>query len=204
MQSFPIIPVDEAGRARRSLVHGFGVNDADYQIVPVVDGKRVECPFYKRWASMLKRAYSSAFHFKHPTYLGVSVSSEWRLLSNFREWMIEQDWEGKHLDKDLLIEGNKLYAPDRCVFVDSMTNNFLKDFSSKGLYMVGAYPHHSGKSFRSVCRNPFSKRAEHLGMFETDMEAHKAWKARKHELALQLAEQQTDERVANALRVRFA
>jgi len=36
--------------------------------------------------------------------------------------MERQDWEGKHLDKDILIPGNKIYSPDRCIFVSSLIN----------------------------------------------------------------------------------
>jgi hypothetical protein len=41
-------------------------------------------------------------------------------------------------------------------------------------------------------------------MFPTELEAHKAWQARKHELACMLADLQTDDRIASRLREMYA
>lgn len=40
----------------------------------------------------------------------------------------------------------------------------------------------------SQCRNPFSNKGETLGYFDTPEEAHNAWKKRKHQHAIKLAE----------------
>lgn len=118
--------------------------------------------------------------------------------------MITQDWHGKQLDKDVIKEGNKIYRPDFCSFVDNKTNCFVKDNASKrGDFKIGCSWHKRDKHFRSMCSNPISKKAENLGGFDTEDSAHLAWKKRKHELACQLADLQTDERVANALRTRY-
>jgi hypothetical protein len=37
--------------------------------------------------------------------------------------METKDWEGKHLDKDILIPGNKHYSPDACLFVKRHINS---------------------------------------------------------------------------------
>ena len=59
-----------------------------------------------------------------------------------------------------------------------------------------------GKFVASVC-NSFTGKQEHLGTFTCPNEAHTAWKVRKHELALMLAELQTDERVKEVLKTRY-
>ena len=41
--------------------------------------------------------------------------------------------------------------------------------------------------FKSQCRNPFTKKREHLGYFTCEQEAHQAWLKRKLELAKELA-----------------
>ena len=57
--------------------------------------------------------------------------------------------------------------------------------------------------FKSQCRNPFTKKGEHLGYFDCEEEAHQVWLKRKLELAHLLAAEQTDERVAKALIARY-
>ena len=196
------------------LVYGVGINDADYvtekkETIGYVGGKRRQklvwiCPYYSAWASMLQRCYSSKFQERQPTYKGCSVSEEWLIFSVFKNWMETQNWEGKQLDKDLLFEGNKVYSPETCVFVTKAVNNFTVDSgASRGEWLIGVYWHKQAGKFRSMCCNPFTKKQEHLGLFTSELEAHQAWRKRKLELAYELADIQTDGRVAKALIDRY-
>lgn len=188
----------------KKLVYGVGINDAGRPVYTKVDGKRVMCPFYRRWAEMLRRCYDPNYHLRQPTYLGCSVAEEWLVFSGFESWMKTQDWEGKELDKDLLKVGNKLYSPDLCIFVPKKLNSFTMDCgASSGEWPVGAYLDKRRGRFMARCRNPFTGKKESLGYYDTPEEAHLAWKKRKHELALIYANQQTDPRVAEALRTRY-
>lgn len=191
-------------KKKNKLVFGVGINDADYVVQPTVNGKRGYCPFYQAWVSMLSRCYSEKYQDKKPTYIDCSVCNEWLTFSNFKSWMEQKDWKGKHLDKDLLIEGNKVYSPTTCIFVDRMTNIFTTDSgASRGQFPIGVCFHKRVGKFRACCRNPFTKKNENLGYFTCPNQAHLAWKKRKHELACQLADLQTDERVAKVLRDRY-
>ena len=187
-------------------MYGVGTNDADYCIVKREKGKPKEsCPYYQVWASMLCRAYSNKYEKRYPTYKNVTVCEEWHSFMRFRAWMEQQDWQGKQLDKDILFQGNKLYSPDTCVFVDGTVNSFLLNCAaSRGEWPLGVHWSERDKKFKSQCNNPFTKKKEGLGYFTCPQEAHLAWKARKHELACQLADIQTDERVAEALRSRYS
>ena len=188
----------------KKLICGVGVNDLSRPVRTKLNGKEVKCPFYTRWMAMLRRCYCPKFHLERPTYVGCSVTEEWLLFSNFERWMKTQDWEGKELDKDLLKAGNKLYSPDFCVFIPRELNSFTKDSGAiRGEYPLGVHLHKGKGRFKAQCRNPFTKRQEHLGLFDTPDEAHLAWRKRKHELALIYADQQTDPRVAEALRTRY-
>ena len=196
---------------RNKKLCGVGVNDADYNVYKhaVVDGKRKivwRCPFYATWVNMLKRCYSEKYQLKFPTYKGYSVCSEWFTFSTFKKWMETQDWQGKQLDKDLLKEGNKVYSPEHCIFVDRKINMFVIDRGNdRGEYMLGVNWHkHAGK-FVSHCSNPFTGKREHLGYFTNELDAHLAWKACKHELACQLTESEycNDPRLAEALKTRY-
>ena len=196
---------------RNKLVRGVGVNDADYNVVEIEtdEGKQKivwQCPYYRKWMAMLGRCYSENVQSRQPTYKGCSVCDEWLIFSNFKKWMEQQDWKEKHLDKDLLMEGNKVYCPEHCIFVDGAINNFVIDRgSSRGEYMIGvSWVNHASK-FVSKCNNPLTGKQEHLGYFTDELQAHLAWKARKHELACQLAESEycVDPRLAEVLKTRY-
>ena len=189
----------------KKLVYGVGVNDANYSVNPRVNGKRVACPFYSKWAGMLERCYSDKYQLRQPTYIGCTVCEEWLTFSNFKAWMEQQDWQGKELDKDILKPGNKVYRPDVCVFVDSIVNTFtITCGASRGQYPLGVCIRKLEKKFNAQCRNPFTKKREHLGSFTCQDEAHQAWKKRKHELSCQLADLQDNSVIAAALRVMYA
>ena len=190
-------------RKKSKMVCIVGINDADYVVSHCVNGKHAICPFYATWVNMLARCYSAKIQAAHPTYIGCSAVTEWHSFMSFRAWMEQQDWEGKQLDKDLLIAGNKVYSPDTCVFVSRKLNTFTTDSgATRGQWPIGV--NWQGEAFRAMCSNPFSGKKEHLGCFTCPHEAHEAWRARKHELALIYADQQTDHRIAAALRTRYA
>ena len=189
---------------KRSLVFGWGINDADYVTESTVDGKRVSCKFYKTWQSMIQRCYSKKFYIQRPTYIGCSVCEEWKYFSNFKQWMEQQDWEGKQLDKDLLIKDNKIYSPTACVFIDRKLNLFLTDRKkSRGDYPIGVCWDKNANKFMAQCNNGKGK-PTYLGLFTCPNQAHEAWRKCKHEMACQYADEQTDSRVAEALRNRFS
>lgn len=188
----------------RELVCGFGVNDADYVVKPTVNGKQVKCPFYTVWKSMLERCYSEEYLRKRPSYRGCFVCSDWLYFTKFKKWMQSQPWHGKQIDKDLIVDGNKEYSPYFCAFVSQPTNSFATDRKSNcGELPVGVDFHSGNRKFQARCSNPFSGKRENLGYFNCPKKAHEAWRSRKHELALQLADLQSDPRVSAALRVRY-
>lgn len=199
---------------KKKLVQGVGINDAVYAVnkwetIVTVDGERKRklvwgCPCYETWRSMLKRCYSDKQQERQPTYKGCTVSVEWLTFSNFKNWMMNQDWEGKQLDKDLLVKGNKVYNSESCVFVSPMVNSFVTDCgASRGQWLLGVYWDKKAGKFQSRCRNPFTKKQEYIGSFVCEQEAHEAWLKRKIELAHELASIQTDPRVAKALIERY-
>jgi len=195
---------------KTKIVYGAGLNDADYvpEVRVFINGKQKRiwiCPFFSTWRDMLKRCYSHRFQSKQSTYINCSVSPEWLLFSEFRNWMNNQPWEGNDLDKDILHPGNKQYGPDKCVFVPHALNNFITDNrASRGDYPIGVSFCKQNSKFRAQCNNPFTGKQEHLGYFYGPDEAHEAWRKRKHELACIYADMQTDERIAEALRKRYA
>lgn len=191
-------------RNKNTLVCGVGINDADYEVYWRLNGKKMVCPYYRRWSSMLRRCYSSKVHETYPSYLNCSVCDEWKYFMTFRAWMVEQDWQGMHLDKDIILVGNKVYCPQYCAFVSKLTNLFTVDAgTARGEWPTGVHWSRKSKIFIASICNQHTKRTEKLGKFLSPDQAHLAWKKRKHELALQLADLQTDRRIVEALRTRY-
>jgi hypothetical protein len=103
---------------------------------------RKQTPQYKSWSSMLYRCYNSKYHEKQPTYIGCTVSEEWLNYQNFAKWYdqnyYEFDDETMHLEKDILIKGNKVYSPETSLFVPQFINNiFVKSNSTRGDLPIG-------------------------------------------------------------------
>lgn len=199
----------------KKLVCGVGISDAGYivkkfEYLGYVNGRQKQklvwaCPYYQAWGNMLKRCYSTKYKERNPTYKNCTVSAEWLTFSVFKSWMEGQDWEGKQLDKDILFEGNKVYSAETCVFVTKAVNMFTVDSgATRGEQLIGVSLDKRNAKFQSRCRNPFTKKMEHLGLFTSEQEAHEAWLKRKLELAHELAVIQTDPRVATALVDRYS
>lgn len=193
----------------KKLVCGVGINDVDYSLSEpkLINGKKkwfVTCPFYKVWQQMLERCYGKKHAERNPSYVGCSVVEEWFRLSTFKAWMEQQDWEGNHLDKDLLVKGNKVYGPDTCVFISAKVNTFMtENKTSVGEHPVGVSYDKRKKKFSAQCNDASLGRSKHLGYFTEPQDAHVAWLAFKLTLAKMLASEQTDERVAKALIDRY-
>ncbi len=188
----------------RKLVFGVGINDYAGTSSWMIDGVRFKCPLYLKWFSMLLRCYKEKHLKMFPTYIGCYVSEDWKYFSKFRAWMQTQDWEGKELDKDILFKGNKVYSAETCIFVSRELNTFLNDHgNARGSYPLGVSWHKGREKFVAQCSDPKTGKSVHLGLFENPQDAHLAWKQKKHEHALAYADQQTDPRIAEALRTRF-
>lgn len=199
----------------RKLVCGVGVNDADYvtQIIETtgcVNGRLKRklvwiCPFYNTWKNMIDRCFSETSRVRKPTYKDVTCCREWLVFSSFKRWMEQQDWEGKQLDKDIIFPNNKVYSPETCAFVFGVTNSFvIARGASRGEYPLGVSWNRGCKKFQAHCGNPFTKKVEYLGYFDTTEEAHEAWRKRKHQLAQLVAATETDVRVAEVLKKRYS
>ena len=146
---------------------------------------------YMLWCSMLRRCYSDAnvcdnFQKKYPTYEGCEASENFKSYEYFYEWCHEQvgfgnDGNGNpfHLDKDLLVKGNKIYSESTCVFIPKEINLLLtKCIASRGEHLIGVNWCKRDKAFRAMVRKNKGKR-EHLGYFKTELEAFNAYKQAK-------------------------
>ena len=185
-------------------IYGVATNDADYVVSTVVNGVRKTCPYYRAWKGMLGRAYCPKRHKRSPSYADVTVCDEWLLFSNFKAWMAQQDWKNKHLDKDIIVPGNKVYGPDTCCFVEPRINTLLTfNERRRGDLPLGVHYSKQDKSYLATCRKA-DKGKMCLGHFKTPSEAHDAYVVQKVATIVEAADQQNDARIARGLRAHAA
>ena len=182
-------------------VFGVGVLGAKYPTR--VNGVRTKQ--YGLWVSMLQRCYSDALKKRYPTYEGCEVSDKFKSYEYFYEWCNKQVGfrnSGWHLDKDLLIKGNKVYSENTCVFIPTEINSVLiKSDNIRGKHPIGVYYHKRDKAFMAQVRKNKGG-SEYLGSFNTELEAFKAYKTAKESFVKEQAskwEGKIDERAYEAL-----
>jgi hypothetical protein len=197
MKEFPFIVAGKKSLSQRKPIYGVGINDAYYVVQPVVDGEKFMCPVYSRWVGMLTRCLSEKFKGRNQTYTNCTVCDEWLSFSNFRSWVLDQDWVGKELDKDVLFQGNKIYSPNTCLFVSKEVNSLiLKRDSTRGELMVGVCIDRFTGKYMAYSR--FAGKFKNLGRFNSEIDAHNAYKEFKYALIAEVASRQ-DEKVKRSL-----
>lgn len=183
------------------LVRGIGVKGDKYP--SSISRKHVK--EYKLWESMLDRC-TEKWKIKSPTYAGVTCSENFKSYSFFYEWCQEQVGFGNidskgifwHLDKDILVRGNKIYSEDNCVFIPQRINNLLlKVDKARGKDLLGVFYREDKGKFMCSC-SPKG----YLGLFNTSQEAFVEYKNYKEALIKSVANEykdQLDQRVYQAL-----
>ena len=185
--AFLVIPCDHlhkhgcphcAREKQKELVYGVGINDLLYTR---------GTPSYQAWTSMLERCYSNKYQNKKNTYLGCTVCEEWLLFSNFKKWFDNPEngyQEGYHLDKDILVKGNKIYSPNTCCIVPASINTiFTNRKKNRGIYPIGVIKRDNGRYVARACG---VKR--HIGVYKTIQEAFYAYKDAKERYIKSIAE----------------
>lgn len=176
-------PAGIIGRPKEPL-YGVGINDADYNTQPMINGKKVWCKFASTWRDMIERCYSANFHEKYPSYKGTTVCEDWKYFSKFREWMEKQNFEGRQLDKDILGDGTH-YSPETCRFITQQTNSVLTKVAKTGVMPLGVFFEKSSGKYKASCR--IQGVLKYLGTFWDKQTAHKEWqKAKVHAIKLRI------------------
>lgn len=143
---------------------------------------------YRCWRNMLNRCYDYKLQENRPTYIGCTISEEWLNFQNFAQWYdnnyYEIEGQEMHLDKDILVKGNKIYSPDTCVFVPVRINSLFKTNNASNLPL--------GISqlllkYRVDSRNEDFTNT-YLGTFKTIEEAFKVYKKHKENVIKLIAD----------------
>lgn len=164
------------------LVYGVGVNDKK----GFWNTKE-----YRLWTSMLKRCYCNNYHDQNPAYIGCKVSDNFKSFSYFYDWCQTQigvNADKWHLDKDVLLKGNREYHEDRCVFLPLSINGvFEKAKRSRGDHPIGVYFNKKRGCFVAYAR--LYGKFTYLGGFDCEIEAFGEYKKRKESYIKHLAEE---------------
>lgn len=170
------------------LVWGIGINDRTYPTK--VGGVIVKS--YAVWKNMLQRCGSETFQAACPTYVGCSVSEEFRHYRTFKEWYDVQagaNVEGFALDKDLLIKGNKLYSAETCVLLPKAINLlFIKSNAARGNLPIGVSNHRN----RFLAKIKKEGKQQYLGIYDTPELAFAAYKEAKEAHIKEMADKYKD------------
>jgi hypothetical protein len=184
------------------LVHGVGVSLGS-KYPKVVGG--VQTVEYQLWKNMIARCYSESWGERNPTYVGCTVSENFKNFQYFAEWCQSQIGfgnKGWQLDKDILIKGNKVYSEDTCVFVPKEINMWIQNKrSNRGGLPIGVSYHTDSGKYVAQCG--INGTRVHLGLYANPEGAFEAYAARKSEHLKERAEYwklQIDVRLYDALR----
>ena len=160
---------------------------------------------YSLWYSLIRRCHSKVYQKDKPTYIGCEVSDNFKSYTYFYEWCQDQigyTEQGWHLDKDILVKGNKLYSEHACVFVPADVNAlFTLSGRARGNYPLGVSLKRETGKFQAAC-TVGKKSKIHLGCHDTPEAAFSAYKEFK-EMAVKDAAKRfqgrLDDRVYKAL-----
>jgi len=159
-----------------NLIYGVGYNPHER----VIDSKGKVLRSYTSWLDMIKRCYSVSFKGKNPTYIDCTVCDEWLHYSEFIAWFDKNYISGYQLDKDILVNGNKIYSPETCVFIPKKINTLLSTRSgSKGDYPTGVY--YDKRRNRIMAQISIYGAMRFLGRFDCEKKAHSAYVYAKKE-----------------------
>lgn len=165
-----------------NLVYGIGINDSTLP----TKVNYIQLGSYKCWSNMIRRCYDLKFQVKHPSYIGCEVCDEWISFSNFAKFYDLYWKQGYCLDKDILVQGNKMYSPSLCRFIPNAINVLLTDSRrSRGKYPIGvSYVAKTNKYRVKLSRYGHNY---HIGLFDSIEDAHCAWKIEKTKHVIQVA-----------------
>lgn len=147
---------------------------------------------YSVWSHIKKRVGNH--NQRSPAYADCSICEEWHNFQNFAKWHSQQigfDKTGWHVDKDILVKGNRIYSPTTCVVVPPQVNTMLtKRKADRGNTPIGVVIDNTN---RPSCQ--YTENGEHVwrGYFETVEEAFAVYKVAKEAHIKSLANKWKDE-----------
>ena len=155
-----------------------------------INGKQPK--YYKHWQHMLERCYGSKFQEERSTYKDCFANEETHCLQNFGMWFDENYYEVNgermHLDKDILVKGNKEYSFDKMIFVPEHINTlFVKQSNKRNNLPIGVSYHKRDKVYQAYCST--LNGLKYLGTYNTPKEAFLVYKQFKEAYIKEVADE---------------
>ena len=143
------------------------------------------------WGDMIKRCYDENSLKKRPSYIGVTVCDEWLCYANFKEWYDENIYEIKderiHLDKDILIKGNKVYSPETCIFAPQRINTLFRELNNNEFPTL---EERSNGTF--AIRIRMNGKSKRISGFKTKEKAEECYLKERRQIIKEIAEEYKD------------
>ena len=97
------------------------------------------------------------------------------------------------LDKDIICKGNKIYSPDKCIFVPHRINSlFIKNDALRGDLPIGVGYDKRRSMYRAYCsiiKKDGNRITQHVGYYNSPEEAFKGYKRFKEAYIKQIADE---------------
>lgn len=161
----------------------------------------------KIWSKMIERCYRKKRSARNLSYIDCKVCNEWLDMQVFSEWYDNNYIDGFELDKDLLVDGNKIYSPETCTFIPQELNKFLSNVKSNNTSgYIGVSWHKSSKKWQSTISDIDTKTRVYLGLFDTPLEASMSYQKARAVMADRMREKMiseyniTDSKILDAIR----
>ena len=177
------------------MVHGIGINNKGiYKCFDYSSGKKVPTTEYLAWKGCISRCYSKWCQKRQPQYVGCTVDESFRWFQHFAEWCNKQVGfgnKGWHLDKDIILKGNKVYSENTCCFVPHEINVlFTNSKVARGDCPIGVSFNKREGKYKVSCRR--ESKLTHLGYYNTKDEAFLAYKTFKESVIKEAANKWKD------------
>ena len=117
-----------------------------------------------------------------PTYKGCEISETFLDFQTFTGWHTSQIGygnEGYQLDKDLLVEGNRMYDVSTCCLLPEQLNSFLTfREGGRGNYAIGV-SYDNARVLPYVAQMSVDGEHRTIGYYSSELEAHLAYRTAK-------------------------
>ena len=116
---------------------------------------------YNIWNNMISRCYDPNDK-NYNTYKDCSVCEEWHNFQNYATWFEcnkPKDYSSDlyHVDKDLLVPGNRIYSPEFCQFISSRENSIAGSINRANKHKM---------LFKTIIRSPTGEISEFVDLRE--------------------------------------